>query len=417
MSMNNKLMISDLYTVTATYPLDNIHQKTINLLYQPLIGNQACSLYLTLYSELDQLSLTKAASLHHRLSKITNMTLDEISDASLKLEAIGLISKYLKETENKRIFCYALKTPLTPARFFNHAILAPLLKQRLGHEDFQRTKICFKSSGYRHDGFKNITAKFTDVFDLDLTHQTNHLVEKDYFGTDYGNINSDYDLDLFYQGLKDYQIKASSITKDDEELIEQLGMFYRINVLDMQRLVKEAMLNDKINHDELIKKCRDYYDLKVPETFNEIYHHQPVIHQSSSNDEALNNHIKYLESVTPYQLLKDKQGGREPLKHDLQIVESIMTSLYLEPGVMNVLIELTLSQCDNVISRAFMQARASQWQRKKIKTVKDAMDEAKVYLKYRRGNLEVEETSSENNLVENDSVDDNELDEFLSQFE
>ena len=52
----NELMISDLYTVNATYPLDSIHLKTINLLYQPLIGNQACSLYLTLYSELDQLS-------------------------------------------------------------------------------------------------------------------------------------------------------------------------------------------------------------------------------------------------------------------------------------------------------------------------------------------------------------------------
>lgn len=47
-----------------------------------------------------------------------------------------------------------------------------------------------------------------------------------------------------------------------------------------------------------------------------------------------------------------------------------MTSLYLEPGVMNVLIELTLSQCDNALSRAFMQARASQWKRKKSRQLK-----------------------------------------------
>ena len=114
--------------------------------------------------------------------------------------------------------------------------------------------------------------------------------------------------------------------------------------------------------------------------------------------------------------IKDKQGGREPLKHDLQIVESIMTSLYLEPGVMNVLIELTLSQCDNALSRAFMQARASQWKRKKIKTVKDAMDEANVYLKYRRNNNDDNE-ETEINMVDNDNVDMDELDEFLSQFE
>lgn len=92
-----------------------------------------------------------------------------------------------------------------------------------------------------------------------------------------------------------------------------------------------------------------------------------------------------------------------------------MTSLYLEPGVMNVLIELTLSQCDNALSRAFMQARASQWKRK-IKTVKDAMDEANVYLKYRRNNNDDNE-ETEINMVDNDNVDMDELDEFLSQFE
>ena len=59
----NELMMSDLYMVNANYPLDSIHMRTIQLLYQPLVGNTACSLYLTLYAELDQLSLTKATSL------------------------------------------------------------------------------------------------------------------------------------------------------------------------------------------------------------------------------------------------------------------------------------------------------------------------------------------------------------------
>ena len=243
------------------------------------------------------------------------------------------------------------------------------------------------------------------------------LVEKDYFGIEYGKVDSDYDMELFYQGLADYQIKRSSITKDDQELIKQLGTMYRINALDMLSLVKESIVDDKIIQKELIQKCRNYYDLKVPETFKEIYHRQSVTYKSNSSNDALNQHIHYLESVNPYQLLKDKQGGREPLKRDLQTVESIMTSLYLEPGVMNVLIELTLSQCDNALSRAFMQSRASQWKRKKINTVKEAMDEAKVYIKYRKGNYVEPENESSDTIIDNDSVDENELDEFLSQFE
>lgn len=413
----NELMMSDLYTVNTSYPLDSIHMQSIQLLYQPLIGTSACGLYLSLYAELDQLSLTKAPSLHSRLTKITDLSLVEIKEASLKLEAIGLISKYVKDSDNKRIYLYSLKTPLTPTKFFNHAILGPLLLKRLGKEEFYRTKLCFKSSAYRIEGFSDVTAKFTDVFDINLLDDNDQvLVEKDYFNTNYGKIQNDYDLTLFYQGLSDYQIKESSITKDDEEIIKQLGTLYRINAIDMQGLVKDCINNERINHQALADKCRDYYDLNMPETFEEIYHKQAIAFKSVVGDDALSKHICYLESINPYQLLKDKQGGREPLKHDLQIIESIMTSLYLEPGVMNVLIELTLSQCDNALSRAFMQARASQWKRKKIKTVKEAMDEANLYLKYRR-NLGDDSEEVEVKVVDNEEVNMDELDEFLSQFE
>ena len=414
----NELMMSDLYTVNASYPLDSIHMRTIQLLYQPLVGNTACSLYLTLYAELDQLSLTKATSLFSRLTKISGLSLTQINEASKKLEAIGLLERYKKDVDNNRIYHFIIKTPLSPSKIFNHVILGPLLLQRLGKEDLYRTKLCFKSSTFDFSDYENITAKFTDVFDINMLEGSKEvLVEKNYFGNDYGKIDGDYDLELFYQGLKDYQIKRSVITSDDETLIKQLGIMYRINSLDMQGLVKDSIKNDKISKQLLIKNCRDYYDIAMPEKFEEIYHKQAAIHKSSSNNDLLNAHIQYLESVNPYQLLKDKQGGREPLKHDLQIVESIMTSLYLQPGVVNVLIELTLSQCDNVLSRAFMQTRASQWKRKKIETVKEALDEAKLYLKYRRNDDVDDDIKDDVSMVNNDSVDETELNEFLSQFE
>ena len=414
----NELMMSDLYMVNANYPLDSIHMRAIQLLYQPLIGSTACSLYLTLYAELDQLSLTKATSLFSRLTKISGLSLTQINEASKKLEAIGLLERYKKDVDNNRIYHFIIKTPLSPSKIFNHVILGPLLLQRLGKEDLYRTKLCFKSSTFDFSDYENITAKFTDVFDINMLEGSKEvLVEKNYFGNDYGKIDGDYDLELFYQGLKDYQIKRSVITSDDETLIKQLGIMYRINSLDMQGLVKDSIKNDKISKQLLIKNCRDYYDIAMPEKFEEIYHKQAAIHKSSSNNDLLNAHIQYLESVNPYQLLKDKQGGREPLKHDLQIVESIMTSLYLQPGVVNVLIELTLSQCDNVLSRAFMQTRAAQWKRKKIETVKEAMDEAKLYLKYRRNDDVDDDLKDDVSMVNNDSVDETELNEFLSQFE
>ena len=53
---------------------------------------------------------------------------------------------------------------------------------------------------------------------------------------------------------------------------------------------------------------------------------------------------------------------------------------------------------------------------KKSRQLKDAMDEANVYLKYRRNNNDDNE-ETEINMVDNDNVDMDELDEFLSQFE
>ena len=63
-----------------------------------------------------------------------------------------------------------------------------------------------------------------------------------------------------------------------------------------------------------------------------------------------------------------------------------------------------------------MQTRAAQWKRKKIETVKEAMDEAKIYLKYRH-NDDVDNIKDDVSMVNNDSVDETELNEFLSQFE
>ena len=49
--------------------------------------------------------------------------------------------------------------------------------------------------------------------------------------------------------------------------------------------------------------------------------------------------MKYLDSITPYELLRDKQGGKEPVFHDLKIVETLMTQLALQPAVVNVILE------------------------------------------------------------------------------
>lgn len=113
--------------------LDDISYKTLLQLYQPIMGMEAVSLYMTLYSELDQITLTKSPSLISRLCKMTGFSLNELSQSLSKLEAIGLMSSYKKKSQENR-FLFDLKIPYLPHEFLNHPILNDLLQQRLKDE-------------------------------------------------------------------------------------------------------------------------------------------------------------------------------------------------------------------------------------------------------------------------------------------
>ena len=337
--------------------LDDISYKTLLQLYQPIMGMEAVSLYMTLYSELDQITLTKSPSLISRLCKMTGFSLNELSQSLSKLEAIGLMSSYKKKSQENR-FLFDLKMPYLPHEFLNHPILNDLLQKRL--KDEYKQKI--------HKAFED-----------------------------------EYDLSLFYQGIENLQLSKKMFTKEDEQLIQRMGLLYKINALDMQNLVKQSVVQGHLGKRLFSRNCQQYYDLKMPEKFENIFHKQsPLLHEQTGKS-SLDKHIYYLENISPYDLLKDKIGGKEPLKRDLQVIESLLTTLELEPGVINVLIETTLEKCNQSLPKSFMEALGSQWKRKKIQTVKEAIDEGKAYLKYQgKQNTSWDEYTKEFNIVSHD---------------
>ena len=379
-----KLLTSDVYQVRSSYMLDLTGYKTVLQLYQPLIGMEATALYLTLNSELDQMTLTKSPSLISRLCKLSGFSLNSLQESFDKLEAVGLVCSYVKQTNDNR-YLFDLKMPLSPQEFINHQILNRLLKDRLKDEYFYPLflkKAIFQTYNVNLNDYQEMTASFTDVFEIHH-HEKNILKEKKYKQKIHNSIENSYDLTLFYQGIENLQLSKKMFDQEDEKIIQQLGILYHINALDMQDLVKQSMIENHLNSRLLAQNCRNYYDLKMPEKFTEVFHKQsPLLQSEKQGESSLQKHIYYLENISPYDLLKDKMGGKEPLKRDLQVVESVLTTLQLEPGVVNVLIETTLQKCNQSLPKNFIEALGSQWKRKKIKTVQEAIEEGKVYLKY-----------------------------------
>ena len=371
-----KRLVSDTYQVNQVYPMDILRQKSLYTLYMPLLSCQAISLYFLLTHEGE----SNQPSLHSRLTKTCGLTLEGLNEAFYKLEAVGLLRCY-ENKENQVSFYYEVMLPMTPKQFFAHQILNTLLYRTIGKEEYLKTKQLFLTSTYNKNQYTDVTASFNEVFDISLLDGTIPLSIKDSFvEAKEVHFESFYDMELFYQGLSDYQIPKQILTNDSIRLIQQLGSLYQINNFDMLVLVKQQVHMNQLDHQGLREACRAFYEVKVPQNFNHINHVQSLKHKDVVTSDGVDKHIDYLQTVSPYRLLQDKLGGKEPLKRDLTVVESILTSLDLQPGVMNVLIEFTLKECEGALPRSFMEYYAAIFKRKKITTVKAAMDECKMIM-------------------------------------
>ncbi|AJG48908.1 replicative DNA helicase [Bacillus anthracis str. Turkey32] len=112
-----ELLPIDRYKVSAKGLLHNYDRKVLTMLYQPLIGSRAFSLYMTLWGELEQDRVFGKENTHHSLMVTMQMQLPEVYEERVKLEAIGLLKVYIKKEKDIRMFIYELQPPLSPKQF------------------------------------------------------------------------------------------------------------------------------------------------------------------------------------------------------------------------------------------------------------------------------------------------------------
>ncbi|KFL15458.1 Replication initiation and membrane attachment protein, partial [Geobacillus stearothermophilus] len=127
--------------------------------------------------------------------------------------------------------------------------------------------------------------------------------------------------------------------------------------------------------------AREWYELEhggaAPRLVERV---QPLAYRTMEHieprtkEEAL---MKQLETISPRQLLKEISGGAEPSLADLQLIEDIMFQQQLLPGVVNVLIYYVMLRTNMKLSKKYVEKIASHWARKKVRTVKEAMELAK----------------------------------------
>ena len=157
------ILPADTYTVVNKTVIKDLDRKLITMLYQPIIGYSATSLYFTLVDDLDKRELMSEDLTHHHLMSTMQLKLDDIVIARKKLEAVGLLKTYYKK-DHVNHYVYLLYSPMSASDFLNHPVLNIVLYNNLGKKEYDRIVEFFKVPKISTKDYEDITASFSDVF-------------------------------------------------------------------------------------------------------------------------------------------------------------------------------------------------------------------------------------------------------------
>ena len=160
---NISVLPADSYTVINKTVITDKDKKIITMLYQPIIGYTAVSLYNTLIDDLDKHEFSSEELVHHHLMSTMQLRLEDILIAREKLEAIGLLKTYFKR-DNINQYVYLLYSPITANEFFNHPILNVVLYNNLGKKEYEKVLNYFKVPRINLKDYEDITKSFDQVF-------------------------------------------------------------------------------------------------------------------------------------------------------------------------------------------------------------------------------------------------------------
>lgn len=419
--MVNALLPLDNFVVINKTILNSQDRLTLTLLYQPIVGSIAVSLYLTLWSFLDRNKFNSLGNTHNDLAISMQLKLDDIKEAKDKLEAIGLIKTYLKKGEVNS-YIYELYGPLSAYEFFNNPILDTALYNNLNKKEYKRIVDSFSLPKVDLKGYQDISCSFKDVYNFVSTEKTgnNNIKRAKHLDLSFEpNINFNEVLSLIPEEL----LNIRSISKDTKELIYELAFIYDLGNDAISEIIKNSLVDRKIDINLLKENCRSFYKFehkgKIPKI---VYQNQPqYLRQGQVSNTKKSKLINQFETTSPYEFLSLKQDSK-PTEKDMEIIEYLMIEQKLNPGVVNVLLDYVLKINNNKLVRKFVEQIAVQWKRSKIETVSDAIDFARSEYDKKNNkpktNKKIEAIPSWfNQDIESDMLSDEELEAFEKELE
>lgn len=380
----------DGYYVRTSKEFSESTDKTMSMLYQPLVGSKAIALYQTLQNKLEKDCYESSEATHHELMAFLQMPLNEIYAARRLLEGIGLLRVYeLKTQSQDKTFVYDIQPPMSPRAFFQDDVLSVFLYNRLGKSKYIQLRQRFGISALP-GGAEEITASFNEVFASlhasEMTSEPPPAEEGTEFigGSEPSRLQLEengFDMEMLKASLPSFLDTSRLLTPSLQQTVRRLAFVYQLSPIDMGKVIQESLsADDEVNIEDLRKKAKNHYRMEhgaaPPALGNRTEHQDPVPakDQPVSEQEQMK---QFYEQTSPVTFLRSVAGGATVPESDIHLVEELLFSYRLSPGVVNVLTDYVMQKNNMKLSKALVYKIAGQWTRKKVHTVEDAMKLAK----------------------------------------
>lgn len=247
----------NIFQVSISYPLSDQEQTILTLLYQPIIGAEAFSLYLTLLSEVEDSGISESL-FHADLITMLNISIKQIQAARKKLEGIGLLGTFIKnDSELGQHYLYRLNHPETVERFFKDEVLTLTLLNSVGQRKLDKLFDRFKPNFVNLTGYEEVSAGFKDVYlfkEEQIASQNKQLRRMEQTFKDPrpaikpSAVNERFDWLYFVQGIEKLGIKLPDNRAGFKEEVFIFHNLFGITELDMI---------------DFCSKAFDYYTSKI----------------------------------------------------------------------------------------------------------------------------------------------------------
>ena len=335
------------YQIEQKKSIDSEELASFSILYAPLLKPLSYQFYLLMSGLLESHGRIKN---NRFFCETLHCTPSELTQAREELETFMLLKTY--ESTDKKSLILQLQPIKRGFKFLNHEVLGRYYLMKMGTKAYQFAQICFKDPALSLDGYENISQTFNPQIMSDYSMNQENDFQTNRFRAE--PKQGSFDINKFLKKCSKLVFPSDQRNKENLQIIEEMGNYYKVSIEDMVSFVGKAIPNKTMVFNS--------------EKFKELVRKQYLPLQKENDDPYRINPVAFLQRL---------QNGVYPSQVDARLLEELTTNFKLKDEVINIMIEYILKTNNNRLDRNYVTKIASVWVRNNIDTQEKAFEAIK----------------------------------------